>query len=43
MRLTEEEVAVIKEAIHRRFHSVGRIILFGSRAQDRQNRPRDGG
>jgi uncharacterized protein len=36
MRLTEEEVAVIKEAIHRRFYSVGRIILFGSRADDKK-------
>jgi predicted nucleotidyltransferase len=34
MRLTEAEVAVIKEAIQRRFSSVGRIILFGSRADD---------
>jgi predicted nucleotidyltransferase len=34
MRLTEEEIVIIKEAIYSRFRSVGRIILFGSRADD---------
>jgi predicted nucleotidyltransferase len=34
VRLTEAEITVIKEAINRRFRSVGRIILFGSRVDD---------
>ena len=34
MRLSEDEVVVIKEAIHRRFGSVERIMLFGSRVDD---------
>lgn len=34
MRLTEEEIAVIKTAIARRFSSVSRILLFGSRVND---------
>lgn len=34
MRLTEAEIAIIKEAIYKRFRSVGRIILFGSRVDD---------
>jgi predicted nucleotidyltransferase len=34
VRLAEEEVAIIKAAIYRRFRSVGRIILFGSRVDD---------
>ena len=34
MRLTETEVSVIKEAVYRRFRSVGRVILFGSRVDD---------
>jgi uncharacterized protein len=36
MRLTEDEVDVIKAAIHRRFSSVRRIILFGSRVDDKK-------
>jgi len=34
VRLTPDEVAVIKEAIRRRFRGKGRIILFGSRTDD---------
>jgi predicted nucleotidyltransferase len=34
MRLTDAEVAVIKEAVYGRFRSVERILLFGSRADD---------
>jgi predicted nucleotidyltransferase len=34
MRLTEDEVDVIKTAILRRFGSVHRIVLFGSRVDD---------
>ncbi len=34
MRLNETELGIIKDAIYRRFASVGRIILFGSRTDD---------
>ena len=36
MRLTEDEAAIITDSIRRRFRSVSRIILFGSRVDDAQ-------
>jgi predicted nucleotidyltransferase len=36
MRLTDDEVDVIKTAILRRFSSVRRIVLFGSRVDDKK-------
>ena len=34
MRITEEEITIIKQAITSRFSSVSRILLFGSRTDD---------
>lgn len=36
MRLTDAEVRVIKQAVHHIFGSHARVILFGSRVDDRK-------